>query len=136
MNLGEKKYHPQVYAAAKPWLVVSTDNVFKVFFRSGHIPTSSCSVASLSRPTVIQLDCVNSSPPPHHGHMSRYTVSQGPGGSRQEWRLLVGGGERTSNAGPVSMAPIPRLPTALHTRSCSWEAARKPHPPNTFLGLF
>lgn len=88
--------------------------------------------------------CEQLTPPPrpssYHGPMSRYTVSQGPGGSRPEWRLLAGGAEKTSNGDPVSMAPIPRLPTAPHTRSCVWEVARKPqwafHPPNTFLGLF
>lgn len=144
---GEKGYRPQVHVAAKPWLIVFTDTVLKVFFPSSYIPTSSCSVASLSCPTASQLDsmpnCVNRPPPPPRpcrGHLSRYTVSQGPGGSRQQWLLLAGGGEKTSNGGPVSMAPILRLPTALHRNSCAREAARKPqwafHPPDTFLGLF
>lgn len=101
---------------------------------------SHCQSAGLDAELCEQLTPPLHPPPPCCGHLSRYTVSQGPGGSRQQWLLLAGGGEKTSNGGPVSMAPILRLPTALHRNSCAREAARKPqwafHPPDTFLGLF
>lgn len=144
MNLGKKNTVPRFTWQRSHGSLCPQTLFSKSSFQAVIFPLSAV-LWPLSCPTASQLDsmpsCVNSSPHPRpcRGHLSRYTVSQGPGGSRQEWHLLAGGGE-ISNGGPVSMAPILRLPTALHTRSCAWEAARKSqwafHPPNAFLGLF